>query len=120
MCIRDRDSDGCFWYVGRKDDIIVSSGYNIAANEVERAIADHPWVQECAVVGVPDPDRGMIVRACVVLHPGREASEKTARDIQEHVKSAIAPYKYPRDVRFLDKLPRTSSGKVERYRLRQT
>jgi 2-aminobenzoate-CoA ligase len=115
----EEDDDGCFWYLGRKDDIIVSSGYNIAADEVERAIAEHPWVQECAVVGVPDPHRGMLVRACVVLLPGRAASEQTARDIQEHVKSAIAPYKYPRDVRFLDQLPRTASGKVERYRLRQ-
>ena len=92
-------------------------GLHIAAVEVERAIAAHPAVLECAVVGVPDPARGMIVRACVVLHHGQEASEATARTIQEHVKSAIAPYKYPRDVRFMEQLPRTASGKVERYKL---
>jgi 2-aminobenzoate-CoA ligase len=113
----EQDGDGCFWYVGRKDDIIVSSGYNIAAVEVERVIADHPWVIECAVVGVPDPVRGKIVRACVVLRQGVEASDATALSIKEHVKSVIAPYKYPRDVKFMDQLPRTSSGKVKRYRL---
>lgn len=113
----DQDADGCFWYVGRKDDIIVSSGYNIAAIEVERAIAAHPAVRECAVVGVPDTARGMIVRACVVLRNAQEASEATARIIQEHVKSTIAPYKYPREVRFMKQLPRTASGKVELYKL---
>jgi 2-aminobenzoate-CoA ligase len=116
----DQDADGCFWYVGRKDDMIVSSGYNIAAIEVERAIAAHPAVLECAVVGVPDTARGMIVRACVVLRNKQEASEATARIIQEHVKSTIAPYKYPRDVRFMEQLPRTTSGKVERYKLQRS
>lgn len=113
----DRDADGCFRYVGRKDDIIVSSGYNIATAEVERAIAAHPSVLECAVVGVPDITRGTIVRACVVLRDPQEASEATARILQEHVKSTIAPYKYPRDVRFLQRLPRTASGKVARHKL---
>lgn len=113
----DRDADGCFRYVARKDDIIVSSGYNIAAVEVERAIAAHPAVLECAVVGVPDLARGAIVRACVVLRNPQEASETTARVLQEHVKSVIAPYKYPREIRFLQQLPRTTSGKVERYKL---
>jgi len=115
----DQDADGCFWYVGRKDDIIVSSGYNISAVELERIVADHPKVLECAVVGIPDQVRGMIVRACVVLREGEQASEETAREIQNHVKATIAPYKYPRDVRFLDRLPRTSSGKIEKYRLRE-
>ncbi len=115
----DQDADGCFWYVGRKDAIIVSSGYNIAAVEVERAIAAHPAVLECAVVGVPDAARGMIVRACVVLRNAQEASEATARIIQEHVKSTIAPYKYPREVRFIEQLPRTTSGKVELYKLQR-
>ena len=115
----DQDADGYFWYVGRKDDIIVSSGYNIAAVEVERAIAAHPAVLECAVVGVPDAARGMIVRACVVLRNEQEASDATARIIQEHVKSTIAPYKYPRDIRFMEQLPRTTSGKVERYKLQR-
>ncbi|HKB55503.1 MAG TPA: AMP-binding protein [Ramlibacter sp.] len=114
----EQDRDGCFWYVGRKDDIIVSSGYNIAAPEVERAIASHPSVLECAVVGVSDRDRGMVVRACIVLRAGHEACAATAHAIQEHVKATIAPYKYPRDVRFLVELPRTTSGKVERYKLR--
>lgn len=113
----DQDVEGCFWYIGRSDEVIVSSGYNIAAAEVERAIAVHPSVLECAVVGVPDTARGMIVRACVVLRDRREASEATARRIQEHVKATIAPYKYPRDIRFLEHLPRTTSGKVQRYKL---
>ena len=115
----DQDADGCFWYVGRKDDIIVSAGYNISAIELEQTVADHPKVLECAVVGVPDQARGMIVRACVVLRKGEQASEETAREIQDHVKATIAPYKYPRDVRFLDRLPRTPSGKIEKYRLRE-
>jgi 2-aminobenzoate-CoA ligase len=115
----DQDADGCFWYVGRKDDIIVSSGYNISAMELEQIVADHPKVLECAVVGVPDQARGMIVRACVVLRKGEQASEETAREIQNYVKASIAPYKYPRDVRFLDRLPRTPSGKIEKYRLRE-
>jgi len=115
----EQDADGCFWYVGRKDDIIVSSGYNISALELERIVADHPKVLECAVVGVPDQIRGMIVRACVVLRKGEQASEETAREIQNHVKATIAPYKYPRDVQFLDRLPRTPSGKIEKYRLRE-
>jgi 2-aminobenzoate-CoA ligase len=115
----DQDADGCFWYVGRKDDIIVSSGYNISAMELERVVADHPKVLECAVVGVPDQVRGMIVRACVVLRNGEQASDETAREIQNHVKATIAPYKYPRDVQFLDRLPRTPSGKIEKYRLRE-
>jgi len=115
----DQDTDGCFWYVGRKDDIIVSSGYNIAAIEVERAIASHPAVLECAVVGAPDKIRGMIVRACVVLRNKKDASEDTVRIIQEHVKATIAPYKYPREVRFMEQLPRTTSGKVEKYKLQR-
>jgi len=114
----EQDAAGYFWYLGRKDDVIVSSGYNISAVEVERAIATHPSVLECAVVGVPDANRGMIVRACVVLHNPREASEATARVLQEYVKSTIAPYKYPREVRFIEQLPKTLSGKVQRYKLR--
>lgn len=113
----ERDADGWYWYVDRSDSIIVSSGYNISAAEVERAIADHPKVLECVVVGVPDPGRGKIVRACVVLRDPDQAGNATALEIQEHVRAAIAPYKYPRDVRFLRALPKTASGKVERYRL---
>lgn len=113
----ERDSEGWYWYVDRFDGIIVSSGYNIAAAEVERVIVAHPKVLECAVVGVPDPERGKIVRACIVLRDPDQASESTALEIQEHVKSTIAPYKYPRDVRFLRDLPKTASGKVQRFRL---
>jgi 2-aminobenzoate-CoA ligase len=116
--IFEQDTDGYFWYIGRMDDIIVSAGYNISAMEVERVIADHPEVLECAVVGAPDPARGSLVRACIVLRDKQQATEETAFKIQNYVKATIAPYKYPRQVRFLDELPKTPSGKVERYRLR--
>jgi 2-aminobenzoate-CoA ligase len=117
--IFEQDADGYFWYIGRMDDIIVSAGYNISAMEVERVIADHPEVLECAVVGVPDPARGSLVRACIVLREKQGATEETAFKIQDYVKATIAPYKYPRQVKFLDELPKTPSGKVERYRLRE-
>jgi len=117
--IMEQDEDGWFWYVDRADDMIVSAGYNISAQEVERVILDHPEVAECAVVGVPDDARGTIVRACIVLKaPERAGSEMAAR-IQDFVKASIAPYKYPRDVRFFESLPRTQTGKIQRFRLRQ-
>ncbi|HYG89198.1 MAG TPA: AMP-binding protein [Azospirillum sp.] len=115
----EQDEDGYFWFVDRADDMIVSSGYNISPLEVERAILEHPKVAECAVVGVPDDARGWIVRACIVLHNPRHQSEETAREIQEFVKATIAPYKYPRDVKFLYTLPRTATGKLQRFRLRE-
>jgi 2-aminobenzoate-CoA ligase len=115
----ERDPEGCFWYVDRSDDMIISAGYNISPQEVERVLAEHPKVHSCAVVGVPNEARGNIVRACVVLHDPREAVEATALEIQQYVKSVLAPYKYPREVRFLDELPRTATGKIQRYRLRQ-
>jgi 2-aminobenzoate-CoA ligase len=114
-----RDADGYFWYRGRTDDMIISAGYNIAGPEVEEALAGHPDVAEAAVVGVPDPDRGMIVKAFVVLRPGVAAGAAEAAELQGFVKQAIAPYKYPRAVEFLAALPKTSTGKVQRFKLRQ-
>ncbi|MCT9088949.1 benzoate-CoA ligase family protein [Streptomyces sp. ASQP_92] len=114
-----RDQDGYFWYVARSDDMIVSSGYNIAGPEVEKALATHSCVEECAVVGVPDAKRGMLVKAYVVLRPGVRADEATVRELQNHVKQTIAPYKYPRAIEFLGELPRTSNGKLQRGELRR-
>lgn len=114
-----RDADGYFWYQARSDDMIVSSGYNIAGPEVENALLTHPAVQECGVVGAPDPDRGQVVKAYVVLKPGVPASAETRKALQDHVKAEIAPYKYPRAIEFLDRLPRTETGKLQRFQLRR-
>jgi 2-aminobenzoate-CoA ligase len=114
-----RDADGYFWFQARSDDMIVSSGYNIGAPEVEQALDQHPDVVECAVVGRPDPDRGQVVHAAVVLRDGVAGDAATVTELQDFVKRTIAPYKYPRSIEFLDALPRTSTGKVQRYRLRQ-
>jgi 2-aminobenzoate-CoA ligase len=113
-----RDEDGYFFYQARTDDMIISAGYNIAGPEVETALLAHPAVAECGVVGWPDEDRGTIVKAFVVLKPGHEPGEGTVRQLQEHVKQTIAPYKYPRAIDFLDTLPRTETGKVQRFKLR--
>jgi 2-aminobenzoate-CoA ligase len=113
-----QDGDGYFWFVDRADDMIVSSGYNISPQEVERALTEHPLVQECAVVGVDDAARGKLVRACVVLREPDQATQMTVADLQDFVKHRIAPYKYPRDVRFFDELPKTHTGKIQRQRLR--
>lgn len=114
-----RDGDGYFHYVARNDDMIVSSGYNIAGPEVEEALAAHPAVQECAVVGRADPARGQLVTAYVVLVEGVVGGSDLAVELQQFVKRAIAPYKYPRAVEFVAALPRTSTGKVQRFVLRQ-
>jgi 2-aminobenzoate-CoA ligase len=114
-----RDADGYFWYQCRSDDMIISSGYNIAGPEVEEVLGAHPDVAECAVVGRPDADRGMIVHAAVVLAPGVDGDAAKARELQDFVKQTAAPYKYPRSIEFLDALPRTESGKLQRYRLRE-
>ncbi|MCX5384394.1 benzoate-CoA ligase family protein [Streptomyces sp. NBC_00083] len=114
-----RDAEGYFWYVARSDDMIVSSGYNIAGPEVEKALAVHPWVDECGVVGVPDAKRGMLVTAYVVLRKGVEAGEATVTELQNHVKQTIAPYKYPRAIEFVAELPRTTNGKLQRGELRR-
>jgi 2-aminobenzoate-CoA ligase len=113
-----QDHDGYFWFRSRSDDMIVSAGYNIAAPEVEAALLTHPAVAECAVVGVPDEARGMVVKAFVVAAPGAGADPALVRALQDHVKREIAPYKYPRAVEFVDRLPRTESGKLQRFRLR--
>lgn len=112
------DEDGYFFYQARTDDMIVSAGYNIAGPEVEGALLAHPAVAECGVVGAPDAERGTIVKAYVVLKPERERSEPMAKELQQHVKNAIAPYKYPRAIEFVDALPRTETGKLQRFKLR--
>jgi 2-aminobenzoate-CoA ligase len=112
------DRDGYFFYQARTDDMIISAGYNIAGPEVEGALLTHPAVAECGVVGAPDADRGTIVKAFVVLKPGHEHSDGLKKDLQEYVKQKIAPYKYPRAVDFVDTLPRTETGKLQRFKLR--
>jgi 2-aminobenzoate-CoA ligase len=113
-----RDEDGYFWYKARSDDMIVSSGYNIAGPEVEEALQQHPDVAECGVVGVPDEARGQLVKAYVVLTPDAVGDDAKVQELQDFAKQQIAPYKYPRAVEFIDALPRSSTGKVQRYRLR--
>jgi 2-aminobenzoate-CoA ligase len=112
------DDDGYFWYVARSDDMIVSSGYNIAAPEVENALYAHPAVAECAVIGVACEERGQRVKAFVVPAPGHAAGPDLARALQDHVKATIAPYKYPREVEFVEALPKTATGKLQRFALR--
>lgn len=112
-----RDADGYFIYQARTDDMIVSAGYNIASPEVEDALMLHPAVAECAVIGAPDADRGQIVTAFVVPKAGAEADDALAQDLQNFVKQTIAPYKYPRQIRFVTQLPRTQTGKLQRFKL---
>ena len=114
------DEEGYFFYVARSDDMIVSSGYNIGAPEVENALCGHPAVQECAVIGIPCPERGMKVKAFVVAAPGHEAGAVLAKALQDHVKAVIAPYKYPREIEFVSALPKTATGKIQRFALRNT
>ncbi|MEO1294066.1 MAG: 2-aminobenzoate-CoA ligase, partial [Pseudomonadota bacterium] len=113
-----QDEEGYFHFAARSDDMIVSSGYNIAGPEVEAALLAHPHVVECAVVAAPDPERGHIVEAHVVLERGVVPDAATSKVLQDHVKSVIAPYKYPRSIRYVDALPKTATGKVQRFRLR--
>ena len=113
-----QDEDGRFCFAARADDMIVSAGYNIASPEVEAALLSHPDVAECAVVAAPDANRGQIVQAYVVLKPGVEGHELRGKLLQDHVKATIAPYKYPRSIVFIDTLPKTETGKVQRFRLR--
>ncbi|CAM5797841.1 AMP-binding protein [Rhizobacter fulvus] len=113
-----QDADGYFHYQSRTDDMIISSGYNIAAPEIEEVLLTHPAVAECAVIGVPDAERGQIVKAFVVLREPGSAGESTVRALQDFVKGAVAPYKYPRAIEFRDALPRTGTGKLQRFRLR--
>ena len=113
------DADGYLYYQARTDDMIISAGYNIAGPEVESALLEHEAVAECGVVGQPDAERGQIVCAYVVLKPGFEAGDALKKTLQEYVKHAIAPYKYPREIVFLPALPRTETGKLQRFRLRE-
>jgi 2-aminobenzoate-CoA ligase len=114
----EMDADGYFYYRSRTDDMIISAGYNIAGAEVEEALLHHPAVAECAVVGRPDPERGQVVEAHVVLRAGQVGSAGLACELQEFVKAQIAPYKYPRAILFKEKLPRTETGKLQRFKLR--
>jgi 2-aminobenzoate-CoA ligase len=113
-----KDADGYFWYLARSDDMIVSSGYNIGAPEVENALLSHPAVAECAVIGVPDAERGQKVKAFVVLSVDVEGSDELVAELQAHAKAQIAPYKYPREIEFVDALPKTATGKLRRSDLR--
>jgi len=113
------DEDGYFWFVGRSDDVINSAAYRIGPFEVESALVEHPAVAEAAVVGKPDPERGQIVKAFVVLAPGHAGDDDLARELQDHCKRVTAPYKYPREVEFVDDLPKTISGKIRRVELRE-
>ena len=115
----EMDADGYFFYRSRTDDMIISAGYNIAGAEVEDVLLRHPAVAECGVVGRADEERGQVVEAHVVLKPGFEQGAALVRELQDYVKAQIAPYKYPRSVRFLDKLPRTETGKLQRFKLRE-
>lgn len=114
-----RDEDGYYWFVGRADDIIKSSGYRIGPFEVESALIEHPAVLECAVTAVPDPDRGQVVKATIVLSKNYKPGDDLAKELQEHVKKVTAPYKYPRIVEFVTELPKTISGKIRRVQIRE-
>ena len=116
-----RDEDGYYWFVGRSDDVIKSSGYRIGPFEVESALMTHPAVVECAITGVPDDIRGQVVKATIVLAQDykSKANDDLKREIQEHVKKVTAPYKYPRIIEFVDELPKTISGKIKRAEIRK-
>jgi 2-aminobenzoate-CoA ligase len=114
-----QDEDGYFFYQARADDMIITAGYNVGGPEVEDALLRHPAVAECAVIGKPDEERGMIVKAFCVVKPGHAGDPALARALQDHVKATIAPFKYPREIEFVASLPRTETGKLQRFRLRQ-
>ena len=113
-----QDADGYFFYQARDDDMIITSGYNVGGPEVEDALMQHPAVAECGVIGLPDDERGMVVKAFVVLKPDVEGNEACVKLLQDHVKAALAPFKYPRQIEFVGKLPRTETGKLQRFKLR--
>ena len=112
-------SDLYFWYQARSDDMIISAGYNIAGPEVESALLTHPAVAECGVVGQPDEERGQIVKAYVVLRPGHTGDAAMTKTLQDHVKATVAPYKYPRAIEYITDLPKTQTGKLQRFELRK-
>lgn len=113
-----QDADGYFFYLARDDDMIITSGYNVGGPEVEDALMQHPAVAECGVIGLPDDERGMVVKAFVVLKPGIEGNQACVKLLQDHVKAVLAPFKYPRQIEFMEKLPRTETGKLQRFKLR--
>src|SRR5262249_4482183 len=113
------DEDGYLWYQGRSDDVIKSSGYRIGPAEIESCLVKHPAVANAAVIGKPDATRGSIVKACTVLQPGHSPSKDLLAQIQEHVKGRLAPYEYPKEIEFIDALPMTTTGKVQRKELRK-
>ncbi|MEE3477689.1 MAG: acetate--CoA ligase, partial [Methanomethylophilus sp.] len=113
-----KDEDGYFWYVGRNDDVIKSSGYKIGPFEIESVLLTHPAVLECAVTGIPDPVRGQLVKATIVLREGYEGSDALIKELQNYVKHETAPYKYPRAVEFVKELPKSTSGKIKRVDIR--
>jgi 2-aminobenzoate-CoA ligase len=114
-----QDADGYFWYQARSDDMIISAGYNIAGPEVEEVLLSHPAVAECGVVGAPDPERGHIVKAYIVLRAGHTGDAALTKALQDHVKNTVAPYKYPRAIEYVTALPRTQTGKLQRFELRK-
>ncbi|MBA3595318.1 MAG: AMP-binding protein [Polaromonas sp.] len=114
-----QDEDGYFFYQARADDMIITSGYNVGGPEVEDALLKHPAVAECGVIGIPDEERGMVVKAFVVLKPDHAPDAAMCQQLQDHVKATLAPFKYPRQVAFVASLPRTETGKLQRFRLRQ-
>ncbi len=113
------DEDGYFWFIGRTDDVIKSSGYRIGPFEVESALMEHPAVLECAITGVPDEQRGQIIKATIVLAKGYNGSDALVKELQRHVKVTTAPYKYPRVIEFVEELPKTISGKIKRADIRK-
>ena len=113
-----QDEEDYFYYQARADDMIITAGYNVGGPEVEDALLKHAAVAECGVIGLPDEERGMVVKAFIVLKPGQQAGAETAKALQDHVKATLAPFKYPRQIEFVDKLPRTETGKLQRYKLR--
>ena len=113
-----QDADGYFVYQARTDDMIITSGYNVGAPEVEDALLKHTAVAECAVIGQPDVERGMLIKAFVVLKPAHQADPAMVKSLQDHVKASIAPYKYPREIEFVGSLPRTETGKLQRFKLK--
>ena len=114
-----QDADGLFHFAARTDDMIVSAGYNIAGPEVEAALLMHADVAECGVIGTSDGERGQIVEAHIVLKAGIVGDAECIKRLQDHVKATIAPYKYPRSIKFIDALPKTQTGKIQRFRLKQ-
>jgi 2-aminobenzoate-CoA ligase len=112
------DEDGYFWYQARSDDMIISAGYNISGIEIENALLTHPAIAECAVIGIADDERGMVPKAFIVLRPGQRGDAHMVKTLQDHVKNEIAPYKYPRRIEFRDSLPKTQTGKLQRFALR--